>query len=251
MTLVHREAGNFPAIFIQILLHKDNCMSEKILSVFIDESGDFGAYEKHAPYYLVSIVLHNQKINVNENIKIFDEHLLNLGYPNHAIHTGPLIRRESIYSNNLMEERKCLFNALFNFARKLDFKYSCIKIRKSECPDVITMTSKISKALADILRKNEDFWNSFDNVIIYYDNGQIELTKILTSVFNTLYTHVEFRKVKPIDYKLFQIADLICTIELLAEKAETASFSHSEIDFFNNIRDFKKNYLKPIRKKIL
>lgn len=114
-----------------------------------------------------------------------------------------------------------------------------------------TMTSKVSKALADVLRSNEDFWNSFDQVIIYYDNGQIELTKILTSVFSTLYTHVEFRKVKPVDYKLFQIADLICTMELLSEKAETNSFSRSEMEFFDKIRDFKKNYLKHLKKKSL
>lgn len=80
--------------------------------------------------------------------------------------------------------------------------------------------------------------------VIYkiYDNGQIELTKILTSVFNTLYAYVEFRKVKPIDYKLFQAADLIW-MELLAEKAESNSFSRSEQEFFCSVRDFKKNYL--------
>lgn len=226
-------------------------MSEKILSIFIDESGDFGPYEAHAPYYLVSMVLHNQNTDISKNIKIFDSHLLSLGYQNHAIHTGPLIRRESVYSNDLIEERKRLFNALFNFARKLDFQYCCIKVKKSECPDVITMTSKISKALSDVLRSNESFWNNFNKVIIYYDNGQIELTKILTSVFSTLYTHVEFRKVKPLDYKLFQIADLICTMELLAKKAENNSFTNSEMEFFDNIRDFKKNYLKHIRKKLL
>ena len=130
-------------------------MSEKILSVFIDESGDFGPYEAHAPYYLVSMILHNQSTDVSENIKLFDSHLLNLGYQNHAIHTDPLIRRESVYSNDLVEDRKRLFNALFNFARKLDFQYSCIKVKKSECLDVITMTSKVSKALADVLRSNE------------------------------------------------------------------------------------------------
>ena len=226
-------------------------MTDKSLSVFIDESGDFGPYEPHAPYYLVAMVLHDQDIDISENIVSFNSHLSNLGYVNHAIHTGPLIRRESVYSNDLMEDRKRLFNALFNFTRKLDFHYSCIKLRKSECPDVIVMTSKVSKAIADVLRSNESFWNSFDNVIIYYDNGQIELTKILTSVFSTLYTHVEFRKVQPIDYKLFQVADLICTMELLAEKAITNSFSRSETDFFGNIRDFKKNYLKPLQKKIL
>lgn len=157
--------------------------------------------------------------------------MINLGYHNHAIHTGPLIRRESVYSNDLVEDRKRLFNALFNFARRLDFHYSCVKIKKSECPDVITMTSKISMAIANVIRSNEVFWNSFDEVIIYYDNGQIELTKILTSVFSTLYTHVEFRKVRPVDYKLFQVADLICTMELLEEKSTSNSFSRSEMDF--------------------
>lgn len=226
-------------------------MSEKLLSVFIDESGDFGSYEVHSPYYLVAMILHNQNIDISDNIMGFENHLRNLGYARHAVHTGPLIRRESVYSNDLMENRKQLFNALFNFSRKLNIQYACAKIKKNECPDVITMTARLSKEIANILRSNESFWNSYDRVIIYYDNGQIELTKILTSVFNTLYTHVEFRKVKPVDYKLFQVADLICTLELLSEKASVGGFSSSEREFFGNIRDFKKNYFKHIAKKRL
>ena len=66
-------------------------MSEKILSVFIDESGDFGKYESHSPFY---IVLHDQSINITDNINALEQHLGNLDYPRHAIHTGPLIRRE-------------------------------------------------------------------------------------------------------------------------------------------------------------
>lgn len=226
-------------------------MQDKILSVFIDESGDFGAFEPHSPYYLVAMILHNQSIDISSNISNFETHLTNLGYSQHAVHTGPLIRRESVYSNDLIEERKRLFNALFHFARKLNINYSCVKIKKSECKDVIDLTAKLSKAIAANLRDHKSFWNSFDNVIIYYDNGQIELTKILTSVFNTLYTHVEFRKVKPVDYKLFQVADLICTLELLSEKAEINLLSKSEIEFFGSSRDFKKNYLKHIQKKKL
>ena len=113
------------------------------------------------------------------------------------------------------------------------------------------MTSRLTCELSNAIQQNEKLWNQFQQVTIYYDNGQIELTKILTSVFHLLYTHIDFRKVKPIDYKLFQIADLICTLELLAEKAENHSFSNSEKNFFGNVRDFKKNYLKPIRQKRL
>ncbi|MGN1111613.1 MAG: DUF3800 domain-containing protein [Acutalibacteraceae bacterium] len=226
-------------------------MPEKILSAFIDESGDFGQYDIHAPYYLVAMVLHNQAVDISENISVMNEHLRNLGYQQHAIHTGPLIRRESVYSQDLMEDRKKLFNALFNFARKLNFNYVCSKVRKSECPDVISMTAKLSKEIAGKIRLHENYWNSFDKVIIYYDNGQVELTKILTSVFSALCTHVEFRKVQPVDYKLFQVADLVCTMELLSEKAENKAFSKSEQEFFCTVRDFKKNYLKVLRKKLL
>lgn len=226
-------------------------MSEKILSIFIDESGDFGAYEPHAPLYLVAMVLHDQSIDISENISAFETHLTHLGYPQHAVHTGPLIRRESIYSNDFIENRKQLFNALFHFTRKLNIHYACAQIKKTECNDVISMTTRLSKEIVNILRANESLWNHYDRIIIYYDNGQIELTKILTSVFSTLYTHVEFRKVKPVDYKLFQVADLICTMELLSAKAEVNAFSHSELEFFDNVRSFKKNYLKHIQRKRL
>lgn len=226
-------------------------MAENILSVFIDESGDFGQYNSHSPYYLVAMVLHNQDVDISGNISVLNNHIRNLGYEEHAIHTGPLIRRESVYKNDLMEDRKRLFNALFNFARKLDFKYICPKIKKSECSDVVSMTGKLSREIKNVLARHESFWNSFDKVIIYYDNGQVELTKILSSVFNVLYTDVEFRKVKPVDYKLFQVADLVCTMELLSEKSENRFFSSSETEFFCSIRNFKKNYLKPIQKKKL
>lgn len=237
--------GEIPRHF---LYQGDHSMNEKCLSVFIDESGDFGPYEPHAPYYLVAMVFHDQSIDIRENIISFETHLTNLGYPHHAVHTGPLIRRESVYKNDLVENRKRLYSALFNFTRKLDIKYACAIVKKSECSDVIALTSKLSKELSAILRDNAALLESYNRIIIYYDNGQIELTKILISVFSTLYAHVEFRRVKPVEYKLFQVADLICTTELLEEKV---SFSRSELEFFNNKRDFRKNFLKSIRKKRL
>lgn len=226
-------------------------MKEKILSVFIDESGDFGPYHSHSPFYLVSMVLHNQKTDITKNISELEKHQRNLGYRQHAIHTGPLIRRESVYTNDHMDERRKLFNALFHFTRRLDVRYVCVKIRKKECPDVVALTSKVSAEIVEIFRIYQEFWERYDLIIVYYDNGQVELTKILTSVFHTLYVPVEFRKVKPMNYKLFQAADLICTVELLREKAELNSFSRSEKEFFGSIRDFKKNYLKPLLKKHL
>lgn len=80
----------------------------------------------------------------------------------------------------------------------------------------------------------------FDNVVFSY---------LLIQLTNAIYSNVEFRKVQPIDYKLFQVADLLCTMELLSLKAE--AFSKSERDFFHSVREFKKNYLKPLLRKKL
>ncbi len=224
---------------------------DKILSVFIDESGDFGPFENHAPYYLVTMVLHNQKLNISENIASLENHLHKLNYNYKTIHTGPIIRREEIYRNMLMDERKQIFNILFNFTRKLDINYICASVDKSECDDVIILTSKLSRNIAEMINNNHDFFSDFDKVIIYYDNGQVELTKIITSVFNAFYSNIEFRKVKPSEYKLFQVADLLCTMELLKLKTDANSFSKSEKEFFHSPRDFKKNYLKYVWKKKL
>ncbi len=242
-------AGNFPAFSFISNVERRMILSENILSIFIDESGDFGPYEHHAPFYIVSMILHEQSRDITENISVLDDHIRNLGYHEHAIHVGPLIRRESIYKDDLMEERKRLFSALFNFARKLPFSYISAKVKKKECADVVELTSKLSKSISEILKEKQDYFKTFDKIIVYYDNGQVELTKILTTLFSVMFSNVEFRKVTPVEYKLFQVADLVCTLELLSAKAETELFSNSEKEFFHSIREFKKNYYKWISRK--
>lgn len=37
----------------------------KELSIFVDESGDFGDYAEHASYYIASLVLNNQVIDIS------------------------------------------------------------------------------------------------------------------------------------------------------------------------------------------
>ena len=76
-----------------------------------------------------------------------------------------------------------------------------------------------------------------------------EVNKILSSVFNAFFSQVEFRKVLPSQYKLFQVADLLCTLQLIKLKSEMKMLSKSEKLFFGSYRDLKKNYLKNIEKK--
>ena len=78
---------------------------------------------------------------------------------------------------------------------------------------------------------------------------EVEVSKLLSSVFNALLPNPIFRKVMPSDYKLFEVADFICTMELVKLKIENNLFSKSEKIFFGSTRDLKQNYLKALKKK--
>lgn len=78
---------------------------------------------------------------------------------------------------------------------------------------------------------NSEILSKYQRIILYYDNGQVELGKVLNSSFNTL-LDVETRLVQPSDYRLFQLADFICTIELINYKKEHGKQSKSEMKFF-------------------
>lgn len=132
---------------------------------------------------------------------------------------------------------------------RLTFDTSVFSIEKRHIKDVVEATGKLSKQISIFVRNHYEEFLAFDNVKIYYDNGQVEVSKILSSVFNAMLPNPIFRKVMPKEYKLFQVADLLCTLELVKLKIENRQYSKSEEAFFGNIRDLRKNYLKPLSRK--
>lgn len=221
----------------------------KELSIFIDESGDFGVYDSHSPFYIITMVFHLQDISLNRAIANLDNELTLLGLSNHCVHTGPIIRKEEDYRFMNIQERRRIFNKMVAFIKQADIRYKSFYIEKKHIKNTFEATEKLSKSISAFLIDNYSEFSSYEIIKIYYDNGQIEINKLLSSVFYSLFPNVEFRKVLPSQYKLFQAADLLCTFTLIRLKLETASLSKSELLFFGSTRDLKKNYLKPLRKK--
>ena len=48
---------------------------ERVLSVFVDESGGFGAPDPRSPYYLPTLVPHDQSQPVTTQVSRFEESL--------------------------------------------------------------------------------------------------------------------------------------------------------------------------------
>jgi hypothetical protein len=84
-------------------------MSE--LSILIDESGDFGETRDVRDYYLVTFVFHDQSKDITPEIKKLEENVRLLKHSIEYIHTGPIIRKEDIFQNySLDERRKMIFS---------------------------------------------------------------------------------------------------------------------------------------------
>ena len=223
----------------------------KELSIFIDESGDFGEYDYRCPYYIIAMVMHDQSYDISTDLEKLERELDYIGYPNHCVHAGPIIRQEQEYRFESMEVRQKIMKKMMSFLRQVDIKCKTVYIEKKHISDEVEAAGKLAKQLSHFLRENLSVFASYDTVKVYYDNGQIELNKILSSVFNVFLDNVEFRKVIPSDYRLFQIADLVCTLQLLELKCDNHVLSNSEKRFFENDRTLKKNYIKPLKQKML
>lgn len=221
----------------------------KNLSMFIDESGDFDINSKHSPYYLFTLILHDQEEDINENIMILERHMNEKKFEKTAIHSAPLIRRERPYVNMSIDDRKVLFNQIYYFTRQCAITYKTFLFKKNDYTNKSNMISDMVKKFSVFIKENLNYFLAYDGVIVYYDNGQNEISQILNIVLNRELSHVEFRKVLPIEYRLFQVSDLICTIELLAYKLERKELSSSEKAFFYKSQELKKTYIKGIRTK--
>ena len=221
----------------------------KELSIFVDESGDFGEVKERPAYYLVTFVFHDQKEDIRQQVLKLEESVRISGFHLEYIHTGPLIRREEVFANYSIDERRKLLYKMLNFVNVCPIRYMTVAVDRKEAADKIKLSGKLAKEINTAFREYSDFFMEFDKVIVYYDNGQIELSAILNAVFSIYFSNVEFRKAEPQKYRLLQAADFICSMELLKIKKNEKRLSKSEEKFFYKPQELKKTFFKSIEKK--
>ena len=224
------------------------------LSIFVDESGNLPIADNASRFYIVSLVAHNQQENIEKSIHELNKSFARMGLPNLCFHAGPLIRREDGYEYMGWEMRNRIFSAMMAFARKTPFCYRSICVDKkfvaSEKQIITQLKSGISEFLnAARLPAVADF-----KIKVYYDCGQAVITNLIHESMTAQYGDKWelAQNVRPDKYRLFQVADLVSFISLIAQKLQSGiGLTKSEEKFFGGARNFKRNVLKPIlRKKI-
>ena len=227
-------------------------MNSTTLSVFVDESGNFKLPDPDSRFYILAMVFHDQSVDISREIALLEQSDTMIGLERHCFHAGPLIRREKNYSMLSRQLRGRIFSRMMAFTRRIDFSYHCLHVDKRfiDTPDQIV--SRLSTSLSKFIAANRERLSSVGSIKIYYDCGQAQVTNLLHHAFGTsAECPVEFvSSVKPSRYRLFQVADLICTLHLLELKLkEGIPFTRSEQQFFGGQRAFRHNVLRYIKAK--
>jgi hypothetical protein len=223
------------------------------LSCFIDESG-LTDYQPHSPYYLVSLVFHEQDKPINEQLDKLNEVLKHKSLEQDFIHTRPLVRHADPYEDMSLTDRRYLFSQLFLFSKKCAISYRTLRFDRKECRTLPELDKRIAAELRILLLEKLEYLGKFEQVIVYYDDGQKHLSKVVTDEFSSHLQNLDRRHIDPADYRkyrLAQVADMACCIELTAARFKDNIAGRNELAFFESERGFKKSYLKPLRKKLL
>ncbi len=209
------------------------------LNIFIDESGDFGFVNGSSDLYAVSFTFHDSSNSITKELEYLNNKLIEQNYSG-MLHFAYLIAKRDDYSAFELSQRKKIFWTIFNFARKIPIKLKSIIIGKRYINNKKQLRKALLLALSQFIDENKDFFNSFDKIIIYYDNGQETLSNILDIVFS-ISAKVERRvNFDHTQKRLFQVSDMLTFIDKLDykfhnnlpfTKAEKYFFSNKEIEY--------------------
>jgi len=220
--------------------------ADRELSVFVDESGSFDSSVIPSRFYLITLVFHDQSESIAKLVEELESQLAYLGHPGICIHSGPLIRREEVFAHMDITMRRKLFGRIVAFARRAPVRYRTFCVDKRFCDTPEAMKSALSRQISGYFSENTESLAAYKSIKVFYDNGQPQVGAILKGALPD--PRVSFpSNVTPERYRLFQVADLVCTVELLKAKlAADLPLTRSEAYFFNGVRELKKNYIRPL-----
>ena len=230
--------------------------NERLLSVFVDESGNFGDPDDPARYCIVTLVLHDQSVDISRFVSELDRANYDLGLDPDMFkfHTAPLVRQDDEYAAMSRRMRGRILDRMLTFVRNVDFNYCCFCVDTNFVNTEEQIFGKLKAQMVDFMRMHKAEFEATGSIKIYYDAGQKPVSRLLEESFaEAVSCPVTFAQGATQDhYKLLQVADLICTFHLIEMRLDAGLPMHlAEKRFFGGPRDFKRNFLKKITAKEL
>ena len=155
------------------------------------------------------------------------------------IHLAYLVAKRGDYSHFDFERRKSIFWAIFYFSNRVKVRIRTVIVDKRYINKKMQLNMALAREIGKFINENQEYINSFDKVVIYYDNGQETLATILDTLFAT---NPKVERIIDFDHKkkrLFQVSDMLTVIDKLEYKRKNnIPFTKNEEYFFRR-KDFR------------
>lgn len=225
------------------------------ISVFVDESGDYGklgrelinsnvSYQDN--FYIVSFVFHEQTEDIFKSLAninhLYSDYEVMTNDVKQYIHFGPLIRRENNFYKQFSPET--IRKIIISFSRFLQYtNIYCyvIVLDKREVHSQKEFEQYFIDKLNIMFINNRNIFRRNQTAIEYYDSGQAWVKHIIAKGIEPHFVQNDRRMhVNPANYRLFQACDFLCTIKLIEIKRKAEIYSGIEKTIFNDKKVFKR-----------
>ncbi len=222
----------------------------KRLNLHIDESGNQDLSEGR---YLLTVVLHDHSEDVDDVIGRYKARLAAAGLPDVPFHGKDLLHGNEGYATVSPGDRKRLLTQFARLVRELPISFFTLHYDTAIVHDKGELEARIRRDLASLVFDKLAFFQGFDVIAVYYDNGQGVVSAALHDALDFVLAKnvADYRDADYDARRLLQVADYVCTVERIAEDYDAGRQSKTHERFFGNRRDFMQSFKKQLGRKAL
>ena len=218
------------------------------LNLHIDESGNQDLSEG---MYLVTVVLHRHDDGVEGAIRGYEERLAVAGLPDVPFHGKDLLHGNEGYRGLGAGDRKRLLSQFARLVRALPVAYIPLLCDGSDVHDGFGLEARIRRDLASVVYDHLAFFQEFDSICVYYDNGQGAVSVALHDALDYVLARnvADYRDADYSARRLLQVADYICTVERASVAYDASAQTRTQERFFGTRREFSQSFMKQLKRK--
>ncbi len=220
----------------------------KRLNLHIDESGNQDLSEGR---YLVAVVMHRHSEKVEGVINRYETRLAAAKLPDIPFHGKDLLHGNKDYAAVSPGDRKRLLTQFARLVRELPISFFTLRYDAATVHDKSELEARIRRDLASLVFDNLTFFQAFDVISVYYDNGQGAVSAALHDALDFVLAKnvADYRDADYDARRLLQAADYVCMVERIAEDYDAGRQSNTHERFFGNRRNFMQSFKKQLERK--
>lgn len=218
------------------------------LNLHIDESGNQNLSEG---LYLVAVVLHDHTDDIRMPVEEYEARLATAGLPDIPFHGKDLLHGNQGYAAVSPGDRKRLLTQFTRLVRSLPFSYFILRYDVGDTHNRNELESRIRRDLATLIYDHLDYFQTFDDVSVYYDDGQGAVSAALHDALDFVLAKnvANYRDADHGARRLLQVADYVCTIERASICYDGGTLTKTQERFFGNRRSFMQSFMKQLARK--